>query len=1010
MKIEKRLRRVVNGLAAASVLWFAPFAMANNAYRADAGSGAHADQIYWMDWSGYSSVADGTTAFSFNLADGSVLSLDLTRTGSGTRKFEGVCSPTYNGSAMGNVGYTWSTYPGTCAGNVSVNGRPNVVLYPTDGSIGNNVSFKLSNINLVNPRGDAVDEFEIILVDGESMDTGDGAGGKITFISTGDSWNQLERLPATGRNGPAILPGIGTGTVVEAAQSAPVAAWLVTTAKPATGTFDVTASITSTAKQGIMLGIRWGAVRLTKNIVSRGDPSDQFTYRILNNATPPLSIGRGACTAALPGAIGDCTTSGTTTGAQDTLSASILPGNIVTLAEDMAPGSASSLAQYKKTIQCTNSNAGSTTVLPGNGAAIAYDPANPPTLDVRNADDLVDCVITNAVEADVAVTKTGPATVAPGATINYELIVSNNGPGNASGTLFSDAVPTAITAVAASCGAVTGGAVCNNADITVAGNAVSGFIATLPTGATAKILITGTAPATVQAVLNAAHVDPPVGTTDPDEDNNDSSTVTTNVVDADMQATITLPPTANAGDPVHGTFTCTNNGPGVAANATCTVAGLPAGAVVFCTPAPPVATLPVGGVINCTVDFTAPLTGPISGTATAGSDTPDPNPANNTAVATLAITPLANLAITKVASPAGTYLPGQSLNYSITVVNNGPSGVSGASVLDTVPANVAVSAWSCVATGAGADCDTTQAGSGATGTTNTIALTQVALPSGTSLLISVTGTVDLAATGTITNTASVTPPTGTTCSTPPCVRGSTVTNSNGGAPQLSIQKSATPAAFAVGQTGTYSVLVGNSGTSATTGTITVTDPLPPGITTTATPSGTGWNCSASTPTNVVCSTNAVLSPGANAPIISVPVAIAAGTTSPARNVAGTSGGGDSGCPAAPRCSSAIETPVDAPLIDVEKTLQGTLIVGVEASYVITATNNGQAPTLVGTLVDTIPAGLSIGTLPTGCSAAGQVITCALPAGIAVGGSISYTIPVTPQASADGQNVSNTATG
>src|SRR5262249_24342872 len=39
---------------------------------------------------------------------------------------------------------------------------------------------------------------------------------------------------------------------------------------------------------------------------------------------------------------------------------------------------------------------------------------------------------------------------------------------------------------------------------------------------------------------------------------------------------------------------------------------------------------------------------------------------------------------------------------------------------------------------------------------------------------------------------------------------------------------------------------------------------------------------------------------------------------------------------------------------------------------------------------------------------GQQISCTIPAGIATGGNVSFTIPVTPLASASGQAVSNTA--
>ncbi len=75
--------------------------------------------------------------------------------------------------------------------------------------------------------------------------------------------------------------------------------------------------------------------------------------------------------------------------------------------------------------------------------------------------------------------------------------------------------------------------------------------------------------------------------------------------------------------------------------------------------------------------------------------------------------------------------------------------------------------------------------------------------------------------------------------------------------------------------------------------------------------------------------------------------------------------------------------------------------GQAASYTITVTNNGSAATTAtATISDTIPNGLTIGTLPAGCSAAGQNVTCTIAAGLAAsGGSQGFTIPVTPTASA-----------
>ncbi|MCB1589267.1 MAG: DUF11 domain-containing protein [Xanthomonadales bacterium] len=84
-------------------------------------------------------------------------------------------------------------------------------------------------------------------------------------------------------------------------------------------------------------------------------------------------------------------------------------------------------------------------------------------------------------------------------------------------------------------------------------------------------------------------------------------------------------------------------------------------------------------------------------------------------------------------------------------------------------------------------------------------------------------------------------------------------------------------------------------------------------------------------------------------------------------------------------------------------------VGVPASYTLQVQNTGPvATTAVATITDTIPSGLTIGTLPGNCSSAGQTVTCTIAAGLAASGSTSFVIPVTPTAAA-GASVTNTAT-
>ncbi len=92
-----------------------------------------------------------------------------------------------------------------------------------------------------------------------------------------------------------------------------------------------------------------------------------------------------------------------------------------------------------------------------------------------------------------------------------------------------------------------------------------------------------------------------------------------------------------------------------------------------------------------------------------------------------------------------------------------------------------------------------------------------------------------------------------------------------------------------GGSGTYEVLVSNSGSLASTGTVTVTDQIPEGLTVTAI-SGEGWNCDLATAS---CSRADSLPVGGSFPPVIVDVTVADDPPSLVTNVATVSGGGES---------------------------------------------------------------------------------------------------------------------
>ena len=654
----------------------------------------------------------------------------------------------------------------------------------------------------------------------------------------------------------------------------------------------------------------------------------------------------------------------------------------------------------------------------------------------------VSATLSSSGQADLYVTKTdGVNSVNAGESVTYTVVAGNNGPNPVIGASVTDAEPTNASFSSWSC-AASAGASCPTPNS--GSGAISGLVS-LPVNGTATFTVTANVPASATGTLvNTARIDVPGTVVDPTPTNNsatDTDTIVANsalaLTKTDNSSTYTPGGTGTyvvvvgnggpsnatnvsvadnlpAGITLTGTPTCTASG-----SASCgSVSGTSGGSSFTATGA----SIPAGS--SHTLSYSVPVRFASSMAGASVTNTVTATPAGGAAVSasdTNTRQTIANLALTKTASQPtdGTYLAGQPLNYTLTLANNGPSDAVGVRLADTVPASVNVSAWACAASGVGADCDSAATGTAASGSTNAIALNNIVLPAGTSVAVAITGTAAWTATGDIVNSATAQLPAGTSCGTPPCDKTAGATSTNAGTPRLTLSKTATPTAFAVGRTGVYSLNVGNddpASTAATTGTLTVTDTLPTGVTASATPSGSGWDCSASTTTTVQCTSTALLIPGASAPVITVPVNIAANATSPVRNAARTSGGGDTTCPAtgnaAARCLAAVETPVNAPGFTIDKALQDpNLVVGVPNQYVITVTNDGQAATLAGGSVsDVIPASLGIDSLPSGCtSTGGQGFSCVVPADLPHGGQVSYTIGVTPLATSSGQAASNTAT-
>jgi uncharacterized repeat protein (TIGR01451 family) len=227
------------------------------------------------------------------------------------------------------------------------------------------------------------------------------------------------------------------------------------------------------------------------------------------------------------------------------------------------------------------------------------------------------------------------------------------------------------------------------------------------------------------------------------------------------------------------------------------------------------------------------------------------------------------------------------------------------------------------------------------------------------------------------------------------------------APALSIQKSHT-GSFTAGTNGVFTIAVSNSGNTATTAPITVTDTLAASLTFVS-GTGTNWVCAAVAQA-VTCTNPGPIAAAGAAGNITLTTAVAANAPASVQNtaVAATTGSAN-----ASSTDTVTVVAAPAPDLSITKTASGTFTPGANAAYQIAVSNIGSASTTgTITVTDTLNAAFTFvsgtGTSWT-CANALQVVTCTNPGPVAngsVAGNITLTVAVSNTASG---SIDNTAT-
>lgn len=678
---------------------------------------------------------------------------------------------------------------------------------------------------------------------------------------------------------------------------------------------------------------------------------------------------------------------------------------------DLLPGNT---ATFKLNATVVNSATGSLS----NTATVAAPASTPDPTPGNNSDTDVNSI---AQTVDLAITKTNNATsVVPGTQTTYTIVVSNSGPSAITGAAVADNLPANLTnaswtctaSAGSSCGSANGtGSINNTVDLAVNGTATYSLTATISPNATGN-------------VTNTATIAPPPGAVESNPANNSATDTDTLNLVADLSITKSNnATTVTAGSQTTYTIIARNNGPSSITGATVTDSLPPQliNASWTCTAsAGSSCGSPNGsGNINATVNLAAngtatftltatvrsDATGTISNTATvvAPNGVTDPTGNNNSGTDTDAVAQSSDLSITKT-NNSTVSAPGTQTTYSIVVSNSGPSAITGATVTDNLPASFSNATWTCAAS-SGSSCSAPN-GNGNINTTVNLAV-------GGTATFNLTATISSTVTGTLTNIASVAPPTGATDPNPGNNSASD-TDQLSPIADLSITKTNNVSTLVPGTQTTYTVVVSNAGPSAVTG-ATVTDIMPSMLVIGS------WSCVASAGSscavpngNVNINTTVNLAAGGTATftINATAASTATGTITNTATVTAPSGTSDPN----PANNSASDTDTLTPVSDlaITKTNNGsTVTAGNQVIYTITVTNNGPSAVTGASVVDTLPAGLTnatwncLASSGSSCGAANGTGSINTTVNLANGGAATFTLTATVAGNALG-TLTNTA--
>ncbi len=436
---------------------------------------------------------------------------------------------------------------------------------------------------------------------------------------------------------------------------------------------------------------------------------------------------------------------------------------------------------------------------------------------------------------DVGVTKTATGTPVAGDAITYRIDVTNDGPSQARGVTVADVLAAELTLVPNSFDPGTSGVM-----LTANGQDLTFDVGILDPGQMESFSFDVMIAASAQGNLTNTAV---ISSTDPDSDpSNDSGPVT---VVVQQQVDLVLTKTVEPGTAVPGedqvvyTFVISHADDSLSdATGVMVTDMIPAGLIGTVIDAPTAdSTDFTGGVVTVgynsipvgetrtftiTADVDEAAVGMITNSGSVASAGTELDPSDNTDSATINLTPDFDVVVTKSVNDP-TPGPTDTVTYTVALNNEGPSTAPTVVLSDTIPAGLTFVSG-------------TLEGLTATSNGTTVTFPAISIDADTTVNATLVFTVNAAASGVITNTASI-----------PDLSGDgerDVTNNSDSVEidviaqaDLSVTKTVSLADAIVGSNLVYSIMVSNAGPSPATN-VEVVDTLPAGVTFV---SGTGPN-------------------------------------------------------------------------------------------------------------------------------------------------------------------------